>query len=253
MKTAKSLSGLVIAVAGAGGPAGHAALARLGRAGATVYAADANADGLQRALEQPRAEEAVVHGDIVDLLDWGATERWAKRVAAEQGRVDGVLHLVGGWRGSKTFRDTNLADWSLLSDLLIRTVQHTSLAFHDALLNSARGRFVLVSAESAAKPTMGIAAYAAAKAAAEAWTLAMADSFRRAQEAADSAESGSRASEQAAAVIVVVKALVHQALRAQQPHATFAGFTDVADLAEFIVGLWGRPASELNGKRLVMG
>ncbi len=39
---------------------------------------------------------------------------------------------------------------------------------------------MLVSQSGATKPTAGNAAYAAAKAAAEAWTLALADSFRKA-------------------------------------------------------------------------
>jgi hypothetical protein len=54
----------------------------------------------------------------------------------------------------------------------------------------------------------------------------------------------------AAAVILVVKALVHDAMRAERPQATFAGFTDVKDLAEAIVGVWDEPSPEVNGTRL---
>ena len=42
---------------------------------------------------------------------------------------------------------------------------------------SGHGRFVLVSAKQAQNPTNENASYAAAKAAAEAWTLALADGF----------------------------------------------------------------------------
>lgn len=87
---------------------------------------------------------------------------------------------MGGWRGSANFAETDPADWTLLEKLLIRTVQNTSLAFHDSLLRSDRGRYLLTSAAGASKPTAGNAAYSAAKAAAEAWTLALADSFRKA-------------------------------------------------------------------------
>ncbi len=47
-----------------------------------------------------------------------------------------------------------------------------------------------------------------------------------------------------------MKALVHDAMRADRPNAKFAGFTDVKDLAESIVGVWDKPAAEVNGKRL---
>jgi NAD(P)-dependent dehydrogenase (short-subunit alcohol dehydrogenase family) len=128
--------------------------------------------------------------------------------------------------------------------LLIRTVQHTSLAFHEALQRSDRGRYVLISAAGAGKPTAGNAAYAAAKAAAEAWTLAMADYFRKA------GKSEGAGGPTSAAAILVVKALVHDAMRAERPNAKFAGFTDVKELAEAIVGVWSRPAAEVNGTRL---
>jgi NAD(P)-dependent dehydrogenase (short-subunit alcohol dehydrogenase family) len=238
-----SLDGAVVAVAGAAGPAGRAAVLRLARAGATVVAADADAGRLAEVVEGTRQAHAgaVVSGATVDLLDPAATRAWAARTEKESGRIDGLVHLVGGWRGSASFAETDLADWDLLEKLLIRTVQHTSLAFHDALLRSDRGRFVLISAAGATTPTAGNAAYAAAKAAAEAWTLALGDSFRK-----EGGDGGPRA----AAAILVVKALVHDAMRAERPNAKFAGCTDVEDLAEAITGVWDRPAREVNGTRL---
>jgi NAD(P)-dependent dehydrogenase (short-subunit alcohol dehydrogenase family) len=239
----ENLSGAVIAVAGAGGPAGRATLRRLAEAGAHVVAADAQPERLAESVDAARyaANGADITGDIVDLLDPDATREWAGRTEKQFGRIDGLVHLVGGWRGSANFTETDLADWAFLDDLLVRTVQHTSLAFHDALLRGPAGRFVLVSQSGATKPTAGNAAYAAAKAAAEAWTLALADSFRRA---------GGEDGPAAAAAIIVIKALVHDEMRAQKPNAKFAGFTDVRDLAQSVADMWNRPAQEVNGNRL---
>ncbi|OKJ42580.1 MULTISPECIES: SDR family NAD(P)-dependent oxidoreductase [unclassified Streptomyces] len=238
-----ALEGAVVAVAGAAGPAGRAALLRLAEAGATVVASDADAARLAEAVDAARYAHggATVTGDTVDLLDLAATRDWADKTEKEFGRIDGLVHLVGGWRGSAGFAETDLADWNLLEKLLIRTVQHTSLAFHAGLQRSDRGRYVLISAAGASQPTAGNAAYSASKAAAEAWTLALADAFRKA-----GGEEGPRS----AAAILVVKALVHDAMRAERPNAKFAGFTDVKDLADAIVGVWDRPAPEVNGKRL---
>ncbi|WP_225821573.1 SDR family oxidoreductase [Streptomyces naphthomycinicus] len=241
-----SLSGAVIAVAGAGGPAGHAALVRLAEAGAVVVGADNNPERLAEAVDAARYARggATVTGETVDLLDLQSTRDWAARIEKDHGHVDGLVHLVGGWRGSANFAETDLADWDLLEKLLVRTVQHTSLAFYDALQRSDRGRYVLISAAGASQPTAGNAAYSAAKAAAEAWTLAMADGFRKAG-VAEGAE-GPRS----AAAILVVKALVHDAMRAERPNAKFAGFTDVKDLAEAVEGVWSKPPAEVNGNRL---
>ena len=238
-----ALDGAVVAVAGAAGPAGRATLLRLAEAGATVVASDADAARLAEAVDAARYAHggATVTGDTVDLLDLEAARAWADRTEKEFGRIDGLVHLVGGWRGSASFAETDLGDWDVLEDLLIRTVQHTSLAFQDGLQRSGNGRYLLISAAGASKPTAGNAAYAAAKAAAEAWTLALGGAFRKA-----GGDEGLRA----AAAILVVKALVHDAMRAERPSAKFAGFTDVKELAEAIAGVWERPAEEVNGNRL---
>lgn len=177
-----ALSGAVIAVAGAGGAAGRATLLRLAGAGATVVASDNDPERLAEAVDAASFASggATVTGDTVDLLDLQSTHEWAAHIEKDFGRVDGLVHLVGGWRGSETFTKTSLDDWDFLELLLVRTVQHTSLAFHEALQRSDRGRYVLISAAGATRPTAGNAAYAAAKAAAEAWTLAMADYFSKA-------------------------------------------------------------------------
>ena len=216
----------MIVVAGGGGPTGEAVVRRLAAGGAQVVAADR----LPRRWDEERITPAVV-----DLLDFDGTRAWAAEVAARHGRVDGLVHLVGGWRGGKSFGDTDLADWALLHDLLIRTLQHTTLAFHEELRRSPAGRFAIVSQHAAQHPTQGIAVYATAKAAAEAWTLALADAF-----------SGTAS----AAAILVVKALLTDAMLKESPGADFSGHTHVNDLAAAIADLWERPADELNGRRL---
>jgi len=231
------LTGLVIVVAGAAGAAGPPLVERLARAGATVVAAGSNRERIDGVVSDvtARIPSGQVHAAVVDLLDEGATREWAALVEREHGRVDGLVHLVGGWRGGVGIVDADLADWNWLQDRLIRTLQHTTRAFHDAIKAGPRGRLVLISSVQASAPTAANASYAAAKAAAEAWTLAVADSFK------DSA---------AAAVILQIKALLTPAMRAAKPEAAFDGFTPVDELADTIHDLWLRPAAELNGQRL---
>ncbi|MEV0229253.1 SDR family NAD(P)-dependent oxidoreductase [Nonomuraea sp. NPDC050786] len=205
---------MIILVTGAGGPTGEAVCGYFRKNGDTVIGVDK---------------------DDVDLLDRAAVQDLADRIDREHGRVDGVVHLVGGWRGAGSFAETSLDDWDALHDLLIRTLQHVSLAFEPLLRRSDNGRFVIVSAKAAERPSAGGAVYAAAKAAAEAWTLSLADAL-----------SGTGS----AATILVVKALVNDAMRAAKPEGKFPGFTDVHDLAAAIGGLYDRPAAEINGIRL---
>jgi NAD(P)-dependent dehydrogenase (short-subunit alcohol dehydrogenase family) len=231
------LSGRVVVVAGATGAAGRAVVRRLVASGATVVAAARDARSLQVVVDEANGQGGAGHAvpTVIDLLDDEATRSWAARVTSEHGHVDGLVHLVGGWRGGKSITESDLADWDVLHDLLIRTVQHTTRAFHDVLRASDDARLAIISTVQVAEPSATNAAYAAAKAAAEAWTLAVADSF---------AGSG------AAAVVLRIKALVTPEMRKDKPAAKFSGFTAVADLAQTVNDLWQTPADDLNGRIL---
>jgi NAD(P)-dependent dehydrogenase (short-subunit alcohol dehydrogenase family) len=229
-----SFDGRVIAIAGVGGGLGPLVAARLAEAGATVAGTDRNPDALDSiGVELGIAERW--DGRPVDLLDEDAVCAWCAALVERYGRVDGLVHLVGGWRGGQPLHEAPLSDWDLLHDLLVRTVQHTTRAFHDQLAASEHGRFVLVSAKQAQAPTNANAAYAAAKAAAEAWTLAFADGF----------DPGG-----ATANIIVVEALLTPRMREENPGQDFPAFTPAEQVAEAIVFLCSDAAEKMNGQRL---
>ena len=237
MSTSKNLDGRVYAIAGIGGGLGPVVAERLAAAGAIVAGTDRDQGRLDTLGEGLGLPAERWDGRAVDLLDEGATRGWCAALLERFGRVDGLLHLVGGWRGGQPLHEAPLADWELLHELLIRTVQHTTRAFHDALLAGPHGRFVLVSAKQAQAPSNGNAAYAAAKAAAEAWTLALADGF---------------AGGAATANIVVVDAILTARMREQNPEGDFSSFTPAEHLAEAIAFLCSDAAAEMNGQRLTL-
>jgi NAD(P)-dependent dehydrogenase (short-subunit alcohol dehydrogenase family) len=224
------LEGRVIAVAGAGGALGPAVVDALTHAGAQVAACDANDDALAR-LD-------AAHACVADLgSDHGAAQ-WADAVRGELGQVHGLIHLVGGWRGGSPLDEAPLEDLDLLHTLLFRTVVHTTRAFApDLRAAGERGRFALVSAAQAQQPSAGNAAYAAMKAAAEAWTLAFAAELKELN---------------ATANVVVVNALVTQAMRDANPDKTYRTFTDVEEVADALVFLCSDSARKMSGRRLAL-
>jgi len=241
-------AGAVVLVAGAGGPAGSAVVRRLVTDGVHVVGVENDGARLEQLRSVLGTDAERFTGLSVDLVDPIATAAMAAQLLADHGRLDGLVHLVGGWRGGSRFTDTTLADWDWLERLLVRTLANTTLACFDALLGSPNGRVAVVSALAAAAPTAGGAGYAAAKSAAEAWTLAMADGLRKEQ----SGRAQDPRPQTAAATVLVVKALVHDAMRAEKPDATFPGYTDVADLADAVAHLWDEPADSVNGRRIVL-
>ena len=234
--------GSLVLVTGAAGPAGSAACRALTAAGARVVAGGHSPARLS-------ALAAAIPGisvEVTDLSDASSVTDLAVRAHENHGAVDGLVHLVGGYRGGATFGANTDEDWRFLSSGLIDTLRHVTLAFHDDLLASTAGRAVIVSAKGAQAPSAGSANYSAAKAAAEAWMLALADSLRRGQ----SGRSENQVEQTSAATIFVIKALVDAKMRAESPDRKFPGFTDVDELATRIVGLWSSGAADINGARI---
>ena len=227
------LAGKVIAVAGAAGNLGPTVVERLVRGDAHVCMCGRHADELEKLAAKVGGTTSY---DVVDLLDAEATKAWADDLVEREGQVDGLAHLVGGWRGGMPIEESPPEDWAFLHDLLITTVRNVTRAFTPHLLSSG-GSFVIVSSAQAQSPTSKNAAYAAAKAAAEAWTLALADRFRG---------SGATAN------IVVVGSIVTPQMRAENPEKDFSTFTPAEEIAEAIAYLSSGAAASMNGQRLTL-
>jgi NADP-dependent 3-hydroxy acid dehydrogenase YdfG len=261
MSTARILN---VVVAGGSGPSGVATARALHDAGHTVFTVGS---------DKPRIEAAAAEAGrgvtplVCDLASLAEVRSLHAAITARAGRVDGVIHLVGGWRGAKGIADQRDEDWEFLERSAITTVRNVTRVFYGDLAASDTGRFAMVSSTAVGSPTAAAASYVAAKAAAEAWTLAVADGFRRDQTSASGPDGSGEASEprgtgepggpgpaeqRSAAVILVVKALVDAGMRAKSPERRFPGFTDVEELAAAAVGLFTTPAAGLNGRRLLL-
>jgi NADP-dependent 3-hydroxy acid dehydrogenase YdfG len=180
-----------------------------------------------RAVTPVLANGGVAEPVGIDLTDIDAVSTFRDDLMSMYGRVDAVVHLVGGWQGSTTVDAGAIKAWSALLPGVLTTVQTTTVAFADTLAAAPRGRYVMVSSVSVAAPTQGNAAYASLKAAAQTWVAALDNAFV-------SNESGA-----ARAVTVAVKALVDDAMRQANPDKKFPGYTDVAELGRVIADVLG--------------
>ncbi len=232
----------MVVVAGATSAAGIAVVRAFAAAGARVTAISSS----PRRLDDLAQRVPGIAVYACDLADASAVTRTAATIRDQVGPADGLLHLVGGWRGGSGLAAQSDEDWQWLNERLIATLRNTTRSWFDDLVDSDAGRLAIVSATAVSAPSADNANYAAAKAAAETWVLAVADGFRRAQ----SAGAKPSLSLRAAAVVLVVKALVDDSMRADRPGYPFPGYTDVADLGERLVGLWDLDAAELNGRRV---
>ena len=220
----RSVSGRTVLVAGATSAAGRAVSAALARAGARVLVVGSNAQRLSEVVDG-------VPGAIpyaCDLADALAVTDLAERVHANHGMIDGLIHLVGGWRGGGGLAGQSDEDWVFLHRNIVTTLRNTSRSFNADLFASPAGRLAIVSSVSVEAPTPGGANYAAAKSAAETWTRAVGHGFTKA-----APPSGQTA---ATAIFVV------RALDGLEP-----------ELAERVVALWAAPAASVNNTRIPLG
>ncbi|WP_314431392.1 SDR family oxidoreductase, partial [Microbacterium lacticum] len=165
----------------------------------------------------------------LDLADAASVEAFAEQVDAEGVRLDGIVHLVGGWRGGGGLPGQTDADYRAL-EAGLTALRHVTRAFWDDLVASPAGRVSIVSSTAVARPLAGGANYAAVKAAEETWVRAMAQGFAKAAR-----EAGEPL--RAAAVVFRVRAL--------------AGLED--DLAARVVRLWDAAADEINDTVIPLG
>ncbi|MBO1769989.1 SDR family oxidoreductase [Agrococcus sp. TF02-05] len=193
-----------ILIAGATSALGHATATALLEAGHHVIAVGSNADRLGLV-------DASAHLEC-DLTDLEAV----RSLAAEVGELDGLVHLVGGWRGGGGLAGQSDEDWAWLERRVVGTLRNTTRALAPAIGRSEAGVIAIVSTTGLERPTAGNANYVALKAAAETWLAAVGHELR---------------STPARTVVKRVKALVSHADRAAQPDRDFAGYTDVAELA----------------------
>jgi 3-oxoacyl-[acyl-carrier protein] reductase len=145
-----------ILVTGATGDTGRAVCALLSARGDTVIAIGTDASR----LETVDATERLV----ADVTDRAATDALAADVATRHDSLDGILHLVGGW---KPGWGDDVTDW--LNARLVTTLLNVSEAFEDLLLAAPAGRLAIISSTVVTHDGPPTSAYGAAKLAAESW------------------------------------------------------------------------------------
>jgi 3-oxoacyl-[acyl-carrier protein] reductase len=146
----------VVLVTGATGETGRAVSALLRGRGDTLIAVGTDAARLETVDADERR--------IADVTDRAAVDALAADVATRHDSLDGMLHLVGGWKPGWS---DEVTDW--LNARLVHSLLNVSEAFERLLLAAPAGRLAIVSSTVVTHDGPPSSAYAAAKLAAESW------------------------------------------------------------------------------------
>jgi NAD(P)-dependent dehydrogenase (short-subunit alcohol dehydrogenase family) len=158
----------VAVITGAAGPAGRAVAAALASDGLAVVLVGSRA----ARLEAVAAELDLAPGSWIaheaDLREAGAAAGTIAAANAAFGRLDVLVHLVGGWTGGTPLADTPDEELATMLGQHAWTTWHMARAAVPQLIGAGRGRVVAISSPVATDPVAKSAAYAAGKAAQEA-------------------------------------------------------------------------------------
>jgi NAD(P)-dependent dehydrogenase (short-subunit alcohol dehydrogenase family) len=234
------VKGRIVAISGAAGGLGPSVVRAFSRDGATLAVAGRDEAKLSLLLDEAGVPADRRLATRADLSEPGEARRWADAVAGAFGRVDVVLHLVGGYTMGTSIEEITTEEWTAIQKMLVTTTMNVASAFAARLRTGGWGRFIGVTSPKAQSPTAKSALYAMGKAASDALVLALADELRG---------TGATAN------LIVVDSI--DTPEARPPHGTgtdgrkaYGKSTPAEEIAAAMLFLCSEEAATINGVRL---
>jgi NAD(P)-dependent dehydrogenase (short-subunit alcohol dehydrogenase family) len=226
---------LVVLVTGATGPLGRAVVARFAEEGATLALVGRHPDKLEALAHRAGLPDDRWMPIVAELTDASAASEAARAVEAKFGRVDVLLHLVGGWAGGTPVVDLDPDEVQRMLDQHLWTTFHVVRAVVPGMVERGFGRVLAVTSPFATNPAGKGASYAIAKAAEEVLLRSL---------ARETADTGVTAN------LVVVRTIDMRHERATAPSPKNASWTTPEEIADAFVYLASPAATAVTGTRL---
>lgn len=164
----------VVVITGATGALGSKTAHAFAARGHSLALLDHNQNRLDSLTRDLNLPDDRLFASVVDLRDRAAVRSTTEAVSVKFGRVDALIHLVGGWVGGKTIPEASTQDLEFMLSQHVWTTFHLFQAFAPKLASNGWGRVLIVSASTVPNPPGKAGAYTAAKAAQENLVLTLA-------------------------------------------------------------------------------
>ncbi len=148
----------VVLITGAKGGLGSFVTQRFLSAGAKVI-------GSSRTISQEDFPQPNFTPLPVDFTKPASVRDAIESIARRLGRVDVLVHVLGGFAGGQTIAETDDATWEQMRDLNLTSAFHVLRAAIPHLRKSESGRIVAIGSLTAIEPHAGLGAYVTFKAA----------------------------------------------------------------------------------------
>ena len=168
----------------------------------------------------------------VDFTQASAVREAIESVVTRAGKLDILVHVLGGFAGGAKVEDTDDATWEQMRDLNLTAAFYVLRAAIPHLRKSPRGRIVVVGSLTAAEPHAGLAAYVTFKSALTMLVRAV---------ALENKDVGLTAN------VILPGTMDTPANRKSMPNADFHKWLDTAKVAELALWLAGEEAAHVSG------
>jgi len=217
--------GKVVMVTGANGGLGTWVTQALLAAGTMVV-------GVSPRIQQSNFEHVGFTALAAEISTAESAENVVKAIVTRFGKLDVVVHTVGGFAGGRSIVDTDDATWQGMLDLNLNSAFYLLRAAIPQLRKSGSGRLIAIGSRAALEPGPGVGAYSASKA-------ALVSLIRTA--ALENKDSGMTAN------TILPGTMDTPANRKAMPGADFSKWVRPEAIANLIVWLCGGGGKEING------
>jgi len=178
MEVKMSLENRIAVITGATGGLGSTVTRQLAAQGASLALLDIDPAKLEMLAQSLSLPDSRLLSRTVNLLDPTETKSAAGAAFVKFGKMDILLHLVGGWTGGKTLLDASAEELSFMMSQHIWTSFNVIQAFVPYLVKNGWGRIVMITSPYAERPNAKGGAYAVGKAGQEALMLTLSQELK---------------------------------------------------------------------------
>ncbi|MBL8176500.1 MAG: SDR family NAD(P)-dependent oxidoreductase [Bryobacterales bacterium] len=219
------LANKVAMVTGAKGGLGSFVTEALLSAGATVV-------GVSRSIKASDFAHAAFHAHAAELGSLDAARQAVSSIVAAQGRLDAVVHLVGGFEMGGYVEDTSGEAFAKMMELNLYSALRLFQAALPGMRAQGSGRLVAIGSRAALEPGANTSAYNVSKAALVSLVRTIAEETKTAGISAN---------------VVLPGTMDTAANRAAMPGADFARWVQPGQVAALIVHLLSDEAAQVTG------
>ena len=173
-----TLENRVAVITGATGGLGSVVTRELAARGANLALLDIDPAKMDAQVKSLPLPESRLFTRTVDLLAPAETGAAAEAILAKFGKIDILLHLVGGWTGGKTILEASADDLTFMLNQHVWTSFNVTQAFVPHLVRNDWGRVVMITSPFAARPNAKGGLYAIGKSGQEALMLTLSQEFK---------------------------------------------------------------------------